>query len=626
MGMKTLRTVKLFALASGVGLYSLCALEAASDQASLIKDYEERINSADPAAADRFLKDTVFLDKLAVYNPVKAADLKAKAVAVAEYSSLLDRNWPDSRERNLSEAMALRLTAQSPLAKVGLAPEPEKTLAWAAKYKKYSASKKALLEKAARNWDAVFKGLSFWPRFNLSGVMDSWEVSGSTGPYFMFIDDREVVFKNTEAEMKAFWATMTLQERNNYLNYKADSRLNSYIENSTRSDFSKVSLVGSTEILRYLDGPGQGRLQKYIAQMNSVEIAKTNLEPSQLDKLSQQPIDQQLYLLGNAFDKSEIQGSAEVERGVDKLRPSKPGETISAQNNWLLVSMLGPAMLAEVKGTVAGEKLAGFYASGAKLDLAIESCQGCYAKYEPSSGKLIFDSELIQQYMRANNITTEILVGSREQISLLGKYLAPMLAHEGTHQMQHAWADKAGVYKPYVQEDEVEANSMEALYTMEKLKTDPGFKSMMTQMRYSSIGYADKRLELAAAFSVNTNEFNNRVRQVYYPGLPSFDAASSQILSAVSDELSRRNYLAAADLAEIEGTGIGLEEALGMTTQELSGSLGEIKTAALKKIQDDLLHSNLYQDHYRSAGDWTGSMQKAVKKGGKRSKSVVPAL
>lgn len=601
------------------------AQKLTADEASRLQNYEAQISSADPAAADSFLKDSALLDKLTISDPVKAADLRSKAGAVVEYGRLLDRNWPASQERNLSEAMALRLADQSPLAKVGLAPEPEKTLAWAARYKKYDAAKTALLKKSLRNWDALFNGFTFSPRYR-SGVLAAWAVSDSTGSFFMNILASEVVFKDSADGMKAFWATMTLNERNNYMNFKAGRLLNEFIGTFTRSDFAYAAVVGNSGLLNYLDGPGSGRLEKYIAQLNAVELAKTELNPVQLEKLEYQPIEQQLYLLGNAFDKSEIKGSVRVERRIDNLRQSQPGETLSAQNNQLLASMLGPAMLAEVRGTAAGDKLARFYASGARLNVAIESCQGCYAKYDPSSRRIIFDSELIQQYIRANNMSAEILVGSREQVSCLGKYLSPMLAHEGTHQMQHAWADKARVYKPYVQEDEVEANSMEALYTMEKLKNDPKFRSMMTRMRSFSSSYAEKRLALAAAFSSNTNEFDSRVRQVYYPGLPSFAAASSQILSAVSGELNRRRGLAAADLAEIKRTGIGLDETMAMTTQELTGSVGEIKTAHLKKIQDNLLHGNLYDDHYRNAGYWTGFMRLVVKITAARPRRSVRAL
>jgi len=605
----------------------LSAQELTKEETYRLKNYETRITSADPEASNGFLKDSTLLDKLLISDPGKAVGLKSKAGAVAEYEKLLDKNWTASQERNLSEAMSSRLLDQSPLSKVGLAPKPEKTLDWAARYKNYPPGKTALLERSLRKWESVFNGCSF---ILSSGRSENlWYVKDSAGRAFMKITKDDAIFKDTEAGMKSLWETMTLKERNNYLNFKAGGLLDDLIDKSISDNSVRAAdspIVGDNPLLNYLDGPGNGRLQKYIAKMNAVELAKARLNPAQLAKLDGQPIEQQLYLLGNAFDKSEIKGPVTLERKIDILRQSKPGETLSPQNNALLAKMLGSSMLAEVKGTVAGDKVAKFYASGAKLDVAIESCQGCYAKYEPSSGRIIFDSELIQQYLRANNTSSDKMVGSKEQLAGLGKYLSPMLAHEGTHQMQHAWADKAGVYKPYVQEDEEEANSMEALYTMEKLKKDPKFKSMLIKMRNSSSSYAGKRLELERTFKKNTDEFGDKVSQVYYPGLPSFGAASSQTLSAISGELGRRSALAAAEQAEIEKTGTNLEEARAMTTQELSGYVGEIRTSALKKIQDDLLHKSIYEDHYRNAGDWTGSMRQVVKTTAAAPKSKVPAM
>ena len=623
--LKATRFLALAALAAGFGVCCLSAQELTKEESSRLKDYEVRISSADPEASNAFLKDGALVEKLTISDPRKAADLKSKAGALAEYEKLLGKNWAASQERNLSEAIASRLLDQSPLTKVGLAPEPERTLAWAAKYEKYDAVKTALLKRSLRNWDALFNGFTFLPRYQMTSLA-AWEVRDPAGNFFMNIVKSDAIFKGSEAGMKALWETMTLTERNNYMNLKAGHALDSFVGSATRSDAAYVSSVGNSELLKYLDGPGNGRLQKFISQMNAVELTKSKLNAAQLAKIQNQPIEQQIYLLGNAFDKSEIKGPVASERKIDSLRQSKPGETISPQNNELLAKMLGPSMVAEIKGNVAGDKVARFYASGAKLDIAIESCQGCYAKYDPSSRKMIFDSELIQQYMRVNNITADSMVGSKAQLAGLSKYLAPMLVHEGTHQMQHAWAEKARVYKPYVQEDEEEAGSMEALYTMEKLKNDPKFKSMMTKMRDSSSSYADKRLELERTFKKNTDEFGDKVSQDYYPGLPSFSAASSQILSAISGELGRRDALPPAELAAAEKNGKSLEAAKAMTTQELAGSVGDITTSALKKIQDDLLHKSLYEDHYQNGSEWTGSMRQVVKTTAAGPKRKMPAM
>ena len=175
------------------------------------------------------------------------------------------------------------------------------------------------------------------------------------------------------------------------------------------------------------------------------------------------------------------------------------------------------------------------------------------------------------------------------------------------------------------QEDEIEANSMQALYTVEKLKQDPKFKAIFSRMRSSST-YADQRLKLAQRFNKYPDDFSESVRQLYYYGLPSFDAASSQILSAVSAELERRQGLDTAALAEIENSGVELQDAMGMTVQELTGSVGEIRTADLKKIQDDLLHKAVYTGHYESASGWPADMLGAMRTSRAPGAGTVPAL
>jgi len=152
---------------------------------------------------------------------------------------------------------------------------------------------------------------------------------------------------------------------------------------------------------------------------------------------------------------------------------------------------------------------------------------------------------------------------------------------------------------------------MQALYTTEKMRRDAKFKALFLRMEKSTV-YAQKRMETMDRFNESPVKFDRMIRQVYYYGTPSFGAASSQILSAVSSELERRKTLDAKALVEIEETGAGLEDAMAMTTQELTGSVAEIKTVALKKIQNDLLHKTVYTDHYDSASDWTGSMLTTV--------------
>jgi len=555
--------------------FSAGAQELNKAETDKLNAYETAISSADPLGAKAFLADTDFTDRLKLAAPEKAAALKAKAQALNDLETLLDKPWRDNEEMALSRALSLRIDFNKPLEKIGIGPAPGNLLPWMAKYKKYSAHKEELVNKAIRQFEVIF----------------------GTSP--------------AAAANKPSWEVMTIRERNVFLAEKANRTLEGLIGSETSTDKAYRDKLKTAEIFKYLDPSGQGRYQRYLSQLAAADAAKAKLSPSQLDKIKDQPIEQQMYLLGGLFDKSKTRGAVNLERKVDASRQSKPGETLSFQNNQLLAGMLQTSMVGEVKGTLAGDKIIKFYNSGAKLNVAIESCQGCYAKYEPSSGKIILDSEMIQQYMRVNNLTAEALLKDKAQVAALAKYASPIFVEEATHQMQHAWADKANVYKPYVQEDEIEGNSMQALYTTEKMRKDPKFKDLFLKMEKSTV-YAQKRMETMDRFNEGPVKFDKMIRQVYYYGTPSFDAASSQILSAISAELERRKTLDAAALTEIEKSGVELKDAMGMTVQELSGSAADIKTAALKKIQDDLLHASVYTGHYESASDWTGSMLGAV--------------
>ena len=63
-----------------------------------------------------------------------------------------------------------------------------------------------------------------------------------------------------------------------------------------------------------------------------------------------------------------------------------------------------------------------------------------------------------------------------------------------------------------------------------------------------------------------------------------------------------------------------------MTVQELTGSAADIKTAALKKIQDDLLHKAVYTDRYESSSGWPADMLGAMKTSRAPGAGTVPSL
>ena len=120
--------------------------------------------------------------------------------------------------------------------------------------------------------------------------------------------------------------------------------------------------------------------------------------------------------------------------------------------------------------------------------------------------------------------------------------------------------------------------------------------------------------------------FANTVRQLYFSGLPSLDAAAAQVLGAVSEELSRRAALTPAELARADAVNLTLPEAMEMTPEELAGSVGEISTAALAKIEGDLSALGVYKDRYSAADKEGRKALKTLKTGSAGGTHAPPIL
>jgi hypothetical protein len=233
------------------------------------------------------------------------------------------------------------------------------------------------------------------------------------------------------------------------------------------------------------------------------------------------------------------------------------------------------------------------------------------------------DSETVQQFLRLRGYSAESLMREPAQLAELTRYLSPVIVRESSHQMQAHWASQQGLYLPNTQEAEIEASTLEATYTLEKLGGDAAFKTLFTDLRGSS-AYAQKRLDISTTFSENgSRKFASVMRQMYYASTPSLVAASSQVLSAVNTELTRRGGLSAEERAELDALGLPLADALQMQADELAGSVRDIRTDALVEIRSDLADLGVYTAHYRAETQWGRSTKTSSGASGKKG-AVVP--
>ena len=583
--MNALRAKTLGLAAAAALLFCAGGVSAMVSPAQRLADYRAEIALGDPEASAAFLADAEALT-LAAAAPDGEA-LRAEAEAVKDLRDLLSLPWDDAKANKLSEALAVRVAAGRPLCAVGAGPEPEKVLAWVDRYRKdYPQGKRKALEKAVRKWDVIFGTATSVQ--NMEWGQATW-MNGS---------DVNLT--------RANWEKMTLAKRNAVL--------------------LKLALQDET-FLPYSDKAAELRRDQDSCKAD-ISAAREKLSPAQqaeLDRLAtlkglspEQRLNEQLSKLGEFFDNGSVNVDPELRARITAARGSAPAEVLRPEQMSVLAGMLGTAIPKELAGTKAGDRA---LASG-PLRVEVRSCGSGYSAYDPATGRIALDSETIQQFMRMKGYTADSVMRSPEQVAEIAKYMSPAVVYESAHKAQ---ADRAaGRYKPHVQEDEVEAMSLEALYTNEKLASDASFKSLLDSGRdYSS--YASKRLALATRYSkTGAKGFSATVRQLYASGLPSLDGAAAQARAAIAAELSRRASLPAAETAEIDANGLTLQEALEMSPDELAGSARDVRTPVLLKLQRDLADMDFYRGGYKAAEEETRGALTAAKTG--PAPSAPPAL
>jgi len=563
----TAKILRLAALAAGL---LICGREANAlvPAPERLAAYEVAIGSGDPAGALAFLKDGEARE-LAEADQQKAALLLGKAEALKDLKELLAMNWDEAKANQFSQALSIRIDVDRPLPKMGIGPEPEKLLTWIEKFQpKYPAAKKTVVKKAIRQWEVIF------------GTMTDTRSLG-----WGQADMRSGQAVNIT---KAAWAGLVIRERNSIVEKMIKMNPQFMIYNDERLAAAKNDMAVDVAVK---------------AVINSGKLTE-----SQLAQLAGKPYTEQAYLLGNMFDNSNIAVSPDLKAKINSARGTLPQEVLEDRHRELLGSMMNTAVAKELAGTKAGDKALTAFPSGLKITIA--PVTGGYSRYDAATGSITLDSETIQQYMRLKGYTSASMMTSKEQVAELAKYMSPAVVYESGHKMQADWAAAKGVYKPHVQEDEIEAMSLEGLYTTEKINKDAAFKGIFDSSRDFS-SYASKRVAVATKYEKSGSKaFATTVKQLYVSGLPSLDAASSQVLGAVSEELDRRAAMTPAQKAAIDATAFNLEEALEMSPAELSGSVVEIQTSVLAKIQGDLTRLGVYKGRY-NASDREG--RKALK-------------
>lgn len=557
MNTGTARKLGLAAIAAGL---LLCAQAARAgdlpEPADRLAAYEVAIATGDPTGAVLFLRDGEARE-LAAADPSRSASLLGKAEALKDLKELLALPWDDKQVNQLNRSLTIRIDTDRPLVKMGIGPQPEKLLTWLGKFQpKYPERKKQVVKKAIRQWEVIFGTLTTTRQM-------SWGQAS--------------MFRGTGVNVtRTAWEDLLLRERNSIIEkiIKVDPGFLIYNDERLAAARDEVA-VGIA--LRQIKDSGA-------------------LTPTQVGRLNTLSFKDQIYMLGNMFDNSNIEVDPKLKAAINSARSSLPQEVLPARERELLGGMLNSAVAGELKGTQAGDIALRAFPGGLRITVA--PVTGAYSRYDAASGSIVLDSETIQQYMRIKGFTASSLMSSKAQLAEIAKYMSPVVVYEAAHKAQIDWAASKGIYLPATQENEIEAMSLEGLYTTEKIKKDAAFLNILTSSRDFST-YAAKRMDIGTEYrSKRTKGFATTVRQRYFSGTPSLDAAASQILEAVTTELERRSKMTAREKADIDAVGFNLQDTMGMSPAELSYSVKEMQASVLAKIQSDLANLGVYRGHF----------------------------
>lgn len=553
------RYAKALCLAAFAAALALCSVPARAlegEPAARLAAYETGVSTGDPSAAAALLRDGEAKGLLEARGD--GAAVIARAEALKDLKDLLAMPLDEARVNQLNAALAIRLDVDKPLSRLGVGPEPEKLLGWIGRFAPtYPETKKALVKKAIRQWEVVF------------GTM--------TDTRAMSWDQADLGSGRGVTVTKAAWEAMVVRERNAVIEKIMARDPNFLIYNDQRLASAKQNAALNVDVRALI----------------------ASLPPAQQSQLSGKSFGDQLYLLGNMFDKSEITANPDLKARISAARSSLPQEVLQTQHRQVLGTMLNTAVATELRGTQAGDRALAAFPGGLRITVA--PVDSGYSRYDAATGTIVLDSETIQQYMRMKGYTSSSVMGNPAQLAEIAKYMSPAVVYESAHKSQADWAKAQGVYLPRTQENEIEAMSLEGLFTTEKLGKDAEYSRIMTSSRDFST-YATKRLDIGTEFSSSgSKKFATTVRQRYFSGLPSLDAAASQVLTAVSDELGRRSSMPAGQRAQLDASGLNLDDALEMSPEELTNSVGELRTPVLAKIQGDLSRLGVYRSHFNAS-------------------------
>lgn len=239
--------------------------------------------------------------------------------------------------------------------------------------------------------------------------------------------------------------------------------------------------------------------------------------------------------------------------------PPRADQRFDADSRRLVGAMLKTAMLKETEGTFAGEDLKAFYAR-VPLEVAFTTTSmSALGWYHHGGDTLYFNERYVEEYLKTRGATVESLKRDPALLQNLARVFASTFVHEAQHHRQDVWARDNKLPRLYHQGDEVEAFQTDALFMMQKMRSDKRFadwarkEAETSSLVQGDLEYARRMEEQGPGY------FDRIVPNTHYPETFSNEARAwcdilwhNSVSEPIEAELARRDRLGAAARKNLE--------------------------------------------------------------------------
>lgn len=550
-----------------------------------INDCEAGAGELDPGISAGCLAEELLLEKLYKHSPDRWLRFTQRADMAKDLGDLLDSHTSAS---SLRAALLTRLDGKSPATALDLGPEPEKLLRWVEKFRR-------------EKLDLASEAMCEWPT----------------------LDENRKSWLNANGFFSENWAKLSLSERQNKFSEFAKTEAGRLMQTppELEADSAEAVIARAFPLWDSLDGPTSIKLRTHINRLKTIVALKKNLREASasaglialddtLEEIKDLPPQEQLARLSEFFDNNPVLSTPETVNILASQRKSRKAEKLSKSERRALSLPLKMALMNEIKGTRAGDRLLLFFQNSKTAPLPIVASVNGYAKL--SHSRITFDKGLIEQWMRLTGTSSSELLNNPRKTRELARFLSPIFVHESLHLEQNAWRRKNRISDSFSQDGEIEAMSAEALFFAEKSRKDREFRKMVSALgEYSD--YLSEETDYVKALLEDPREFRRKIRCETYSTRPSFEAAEAMYMqrtgmNLILEELKRRGNLPSDEQRKL------LKSRIRITGKApRSEIISEVGTKKLEQTRNYYFrwHSQL-KKRTESEVKWTGDTLKEL--------------